>query len=111
MLRTIQYVAFREGDARDQGAVAEVEVRFNHAEGLMTTDHAAPGAFWLASEANKWVPAKSKISGESVLLSAEELQSPKYVRYAFAGFPYVNLINEAGLPAVPFRTDEFLPSD
>jgi sialate O-acetylesterase len=29
------------------------------------------------------------------------------VRYGWADFPVVNLWNHAGLPATPFRTDDF----
>ena len=39
----------------------------------------------------------------------ENGSSPKFIRYAFAGYPRVNLVNAAGLPALPFRTDSFRP--
>jgi sialate O-acetylesterase len=49
-------------------------------------------------------PAKA---GAVVILSASGVQKPTAVRYAWADNPAVNLINEAGLPAVPFRTDDW----
>jgi len=39
-------------------------------------------------------------------VEAEGLEAPEFVRYAFTGKPAVNLVNEAGLPAYPFRTDD-----
>lgn len=82
-------------------------VRFDHADGLKTHDGEAPCGFWLADGNHKWVKAKAELVGETVVLRHPKLKQPRYVRYAFAGKPKVNLVNEAGLPAFPFRTDEF----
>jgi sialate O-acetylesterase len=43
----------------------------------------------------------------SVQLSAVEVPDPAEVRYAWRDCPTVNLVNGEGLPAVPFRTDQF----
>ncbi len=84
-----------------------VVVEFDHADGLKTTDGAAPAGFLLAGADKKWLPAKAVINGMTVALEAEGLASPAFVRYAFDGKPTVNLVNGAGLPAYPFRTDEW----
>ncbi|CAA6676255.1 Sialic acid-specific 9-O-acetylesterase [Lentimonas sp. CC4] len=84
-------------------------VQFTHAAGMTTTDGAAPSGFWIADDSANWVPATAQIQGETVVLSAAELNQPLYVRYAFAGKPTVNLVNGAGLPAYPFRNDTFTP--
>jgi sialate O-acetylesterase len=84
-------------------------VHFDHADGLKTTDGAAPAAFWLADATAQWVKAEADLKGQTVVLSSSELEKPLYVRYAFAGKPNVNLVNGAGLPAYPFRTDSFKP--
>ncbi|SMP51795.1 sialate O-acetylesterase [Neorhodopirellula lusitana] len=91
---------------RDGG---ELVVHFTNANGLKTTDGADPMGFWLADESQKWVRAEAKLDGNTVKLRSSELSSPLYVRYAFAGKPSVNLVNEAGLPARPFRSDDFQP--
>lgn len=91
------------------GAGAEVRVEFAHAAGLKTVDGAAPTGFWVADDAAEWVRAEARIVGETVVLTAEGVKEPLYVRYAFAGFPEVNLVNGAGLPAYPFRMDGFGP--
>jgi sialate O-acetylesterase len=55
------------------------------------------------------VQAEAKIVAGTVVLSSSKVTAPKFIRYAFAGFPKVNLVNAAGLPARPFRTDSFRP--
>jgi sialate O-acetylesterase len=40
-----------------------------------------------------------------VIVSSPEVRQPVAVRYGWARYPETNLINRAGLPASPFRTD------
>lgn len=84
-------------------------VHFDHAVGLKTSDGRAPTGFWLADNPKNWVRADAVIEGQTVVLGSAEIEQPLYVRYAFAGKPEVNLVNGAGLPAYPFRTDRFVP--
>lgn len=84
-------------------------VSFDNAKGLKTNDGKAPTGFWVSDTTMKWVKAKAEIRGEEVVLTTAEFVKPLYVRYAFAGKPAVNLVNESGLPAYPFRTDTFEP--
>ena len=87
----------------------QLVVSFENAAGLRTVDGKAPTAFWVADDSGKWVKAKAEVKGEGIVLSSEEVAKPLYIRYAFAWKPKVNLVNGAGLPAYPFRTDEFTP--
>ncbi len=83
-------------------------VHFDQAKGLKTTDENSPAEFWLTdSTGSEWKPALAKISGNTVELISPEMKDPAHVRYAFTGKPDVNLVNDAGLPAYPFRTDSF----
>jgi sialate O-acetylesterase len=50
--------------------------------------------------------AQSRIVGDTVEVSAENVPVPKAVRYGWANFALANLFNSEGLPAVPFRTDD-----
>ncbi|MFC7338777.1 sialate O-acetylesterase [Haloferula chungangensis] len=84
-------------------------VHFDHADGLTTRDGEAPSGFWLADDSEKWVEARAELKGRTVVLRSADLAKPLYVRYAFVGKPKVNLVNEAGLPAYPFRSDSFAP--
>lgn len=63
--------------------------------------------FAICGEDQKWVWADAKISGTDVIVSSPEVSKPVAVRYAWASFPICNLYNGEGLPAGPFRTDEF----
>ena len=79
-------------------------VTFNNGA-LTTTDGAAPRAFQVSGEDRRWVWADATLEGSTVTLRADGVLKPVAVRYAWADNPDVNLVNHAGLPAVPFRTD------
>ena len=55
----------------------------------------------------KWAPAQARIVGNTVVVSAPDVPIPLAARYAWENFPTCNLSNGAGLPASPFRTDEW----
>lgn len=84
-------------------------VHFRHAKTLKTSDGAPPTEFWVAGSDKKWTPANAVIQGSTVVLTAKDCPAPEQVRYAFTGMPKVNLVNQAGLPAYPFRSDNFAP--
>ncbi len=64
--------------------------------------------FAICGEDKKWVWAEAKIVGDTVVVWSGQVPNPVAVRYAWADNPTCNLYNEAGLPAAPFRTDEFV---
>lgn len=85
-------------------------VHFQYAKGLKTTDGKAPRTFWIAEDqAPTWHPARAEIQGETIVLHTPGVAKPTHVRYAFSGKPDVNLVNGAGLPTYPFRTDKREP--
>ena len=53
----------------------------------------------------KW--AEAKIEGDTVIVSHPKIDDPKAVRYNWADNPAGNLYTKAGLPASPFRTDDW----
>jgi len=55
----------------------------------------------------RFKPATAKIMGNTVVCSSAEIATPVAVRYAWANFPLCNLFNKEGLPAGPFRSDDF----
>lgn len=66
--------------------------------------------FAICGADGKWVWADAHIEGRhSVAVSSPEVPEPVAVRYAWANNPTCNLFNGAGLPASPFRTDDFAP--
>jgi sialate O-acetylesterase len=63
--------------------------------------------FTLAGEDHKFHNAQAKIEGDKVVVWSDEVSKPTAVRYGWANCPVVNLWNKDGLPASPFRTDDF----
>lgn len=63
--------------------------------------------FMIAGEDGIYHQARALIDGDVVVLHAEEVPTPRTVRYAWAGVPCSTLVNRSGLPAAPFRTDAF----
>ncbi len=63
--------------------------------------------FAISGSDRKWVWAKAEIEGNDVVVSAPGVTSPIAVRYDWAPSPTGNLYNKEGLPASPFRTDDW----
>lgn len=80
----------------------------NTGSGLIANDAEQLSEFTIAGADKKFVHAKAKIEGDKVIVSSDEVANPLYVRYAWGESPpYPNLYNKEGLPASPFRTDNF----
>lgn len=76
--------------------------------GLTTTDGLPPQPFYLAGADRRFRRAEARIVGYSVVVSHPEIPQPVAVRYAWADNPQgCNLANLAGLPASPFRSDDW----
>ena len=73
--------------------------------------HAASGKlkrFAIAGEDKQWRWADARIEGDTVVCSSADVPKPVAVRYAWAINPEgANLYNRDGLPASPFRTDDW----
>jgi len=81
---------------------------FDFAEGgLQTSDGTEPEGFAIAGEDRRFVWANAAVEGSEVVVWAENVVNPVAVRFAWANNPKCNLVNAAGLPAAPFRTDEW----
>ncbi len=89
---------------RDNAAV----IRFTHTKGgLLADDGEALKGFTIAGEDQQFVWADAEIKGKTVVVSSPQIKKPVAVRYAWANNPVCNLVNGAGLPASPFRTDDW----
>jgi sialate O-acetylesterase len=68
--------------------------------------------FTIAGEDGQFVEAEARIlSEDSVAVWAAGIENPVAVRYAWSNFPLANLYGGNGMPAVPFRSDDFpMPS-
>ncbi len=63
--------------------------------------------FAIAGEDKKFVWAKAEIKGKKIHVSGPAVPKPVAVRFGWADYPVVNLWNKDGLPASPFRTDDW----
>src|SRR5262249_46942679 len=83
----------------------QIRVWFEHAGGLEAKGGGALTGFTIAGADGNFVTADARIDGNTVLVSNPQIAAPTAVRYAWADDPVCNLINQAGLPASPFRSD------
>lgn len=75
--------------------------------GITTTDGKSPRHFYLAGTDHKFYKARALIIKNHVVLYSSNVHKPVAVRYAFTNAPVTNLENAEGLPAEPFRTDNW----
>lgn len=91
--------------ARSDGKIA---VTFEHvAGGLVAAADGAVKGFEIAGADRRFHPANARIEGQHIVVSSPEVAEPVAVRYGWSDNPQVNLYNAAGLPAAPFRTDNW----
>ncbi len=84
-----------------------IRVRFTHAvTGLIARDRPLQ-SFELAGRDRVFRPARAVIEGDTVFVTSPEVKEPIEVRYAWSSSPVANLYNGAGLPATPFRSDDW----
>lgn len=85
-----------------------IRISFDHLGGGLEAKGGALAQFAIAGEDKKWVWADAVIDGDTVVVSSAAVAKPLAVRYAWSANPAgCNLYNKAGLPASPFRTDDW----
>lgn len=90
----------------------KIIVHFEHAAGDLVKNGKVLSEFTIAGEDHIFYPAKAKIKGNTVVVSAKEVKKPIAVRFAFTNAALPNLFNAAGLPASAFRSDDWpVPPD
>lgn len=95
-------------------------VKFNNGKALLTFSETGSGlmvkdkygylkGFSIAGNDKKFVWAKAELKDDgTITVFSEAVKEPVAVRYGWADNPDdVNLYNQEGLPAVPFRTDDW----
>ena len=77
--------------------------------GLVGAKGSQLDTFAIAGEDRQWHWATAEIKGNNIILSSENVDQPVAVRYAWAMNPSTRnlLYNKEGLPASPFRTDNW----
>lgn len=87
---------------------SEVHLHFSHAgSGLEASGEMGLRGFAIAGADRKFHWAEARIDGDTVVVSSPDVAKPVSVRYAWGDSPVCNLFNKDGLPASPFRTDDW----
>ncbi len=88
----------------------KIRLRFKFAEDHLISKGSPPSAlngFEIAGADQKFFATDAGIEGTTVVVHSEHVEVPVAVRYGWAMNPLCNLYNRAGLPASPFRTDDW----
>jgi len=87
-----------------------VTVQFTHTKELQPSQNERDDirGFALAGADKKfhWATATVNADG-AVEISCDSVKKPVAVRYGWGDNPHANLVNQAGLPTTPFRTDKW----
>ena len=84
-----------------------LKLRFTRTDGGLVVKGDRLAEFSVAGDDRQWHWADARIDGDSIIVSSKDVPSPKEARYAWQANPEATLFNGAGLPAVPFRTDNW----
>ncbi len=91
-------------------------VKFKEGKAILSFENVGSGlearggelkGFAIAGPDKKFVWATAKIEGDKIVVSHPTVTEPAAVRFGWADYPVVNLWNKEGLPATPFRTDDW----
>ncbi len=82
-----------------------VAIAFRNADGGLRTRDGTPAGLFQVGTAEGFFDAEASIDGATVIVRSGSVPRPEYVRYAWNKTAVPTLVNEAGLPALPFRSD------
>ncbi len=85
----------------------KVALSFKHTGGGLEARGGELKGFIIAGDDKVWREAKAEIKGDRVIVTSAEVSKPVAVRYGWMKHPTCNLYNKEGLPASPFRTDDW----
>lgn len=84
----------------------KVRISLKNAEGLHPREGTEVTGFAITDSSGRWQWAQARVDGSDVVVWADGLTQPTAVHYGWANFPVLSLVNSAGLPLRPFRTDK-----
>lgn len=84
-----------------------LKLKFKNTEGGLVVKGDKLEEFSIAGKDHQWHWAEGKIVGDNIVISSPEVPEPIAARYAWQANPCATLFNAAGLPAAPFRTDDW----
>ena len=85
----------------------KIILSFDHVGGGLIARDSALNFFFIAGKNKQFYPAKAEIKGGQVIVFNKKVKRPVAVRFAFSNDVIPNFYNKEGLPASPFRTDDW----
>lgn len=86
----------------------KIRLFFDHVDGGLVLKGDALTEFQIAGSDQQFHPATAVIEGRTVVVYSDKVPNPAAVRFGWGDASVPNLFNRAGLPASPFRTDQWL---
>jgi sialate O-acetylesterase len=98
-----------EGPLFGKATIADGKVRisFGNLGGGLTAKGNKVTGFTIAAEDRQFVDAEAVLDGSEIVVSSPQVATPVAVRYGWGDPTAMSLFNREGLPAFPFRTDDF----
>ena len=88
----------------------KIRLSFEHVgSGLKTQDDQPLTHFTIAGKDKKFETATAVFDGETIVVSSPKVPKPVAVRFGWGNSDKPNLVNQEGLPASSFRTDDWAP--
>ncbi len=84
-----------------------LKLLFDNTDGGLVAKGGKLAEFSVAGADRQWHWADARLEGNAVIVSSPDVPDPKAARYAWQSYPEATLANGAGLPAAPFRTDDW----
>ncbi len=89
---------------------SRVRIDFDDAGSGLELRDGRRGRFLVAGDDQRFAVADAALDGSTLVVSSPSVAAPVAVRYAWEAAPEARLFNREGLPAPPFRTDDWHPT-
>ena len=93
--------------ARTEKIPGALRLYFDHTDGGLVVKGDKLGEFSVAGADHQWHWADARVDGDKVIVASPAVPEPVAVRYAWQANPLATLFNGTGLPAAPFRSDDW----
>jgi sialate O-acetylesterase len=84
-----------------------IELSFRNVGGGLVHKSFEQSPYEICGKDGKYVPAEAKVIDGKLIISAKGVEHPQHVRYGWRKWFEPTLFNKEGLPASPFKTDDF----
>ena len=87
----------------------KITLSFDNVGGGLVKKYGAVNGFTICGEDRYFYPANAALmeKDNTIVVYSDKVPKPVAVRFGWKNYPVLNLYNKDGLPAVPFRTDNF----